>query len=601
MFADENAEDNTINVSKIAIYDRALSDDEARFLGSIASTELVMLTNPYLQNAKTDGITVMWEMSQNIPMTLEYGADDSYGSTVIPTTIPSGAVGSYIYKAEITGLDEASEYHFRVFGPEDEAFSGDRTFTTFTNAEVDFNFGMWGDSQGTNHGVWSADPYAPTPSMMDHMVAQGVEFGFSVGDLAEWGGSYSDTRNYYLDRIAEHLGQAVPWFNAWGNHDGPSGVVMRNFADMPSEDRGGPYNSGFGSFSYEYGGVLFIAIDYFSDQDISNGYLESVLQAHPDARFTVLGVHVPVYGERWINGNAGYRATLQPLAEQYGIDVIVSGHTHEYNRGTLNGVNYIVTGQASWLDHTEVIVHDWPHMVAGGAQDIPGEWAVESSPGVLGPPQPIVGGLVNGYTEFIVSGHTMEVRMHGFNADGSYIGVLDNFLISNTISGDFDGDEDVDGDDFLVWQSGFGITDGATFSDGDGDADGDVDGDDFLIWQSQFGTASGGGSAVIVSGAPSGPVRGGDVRFSITTLQTDTLKEDPLRHEQVDRREIRTAKAFETLRMRDTRVERATRAAFDARDRSATDPNDRTLERDSIRDGRDAPFNGIASHRARFR
>ncbi len=59
------------------------------------------------------------------------------------------------------------------------------------------------------------------------------------------------------------------------------------------------------------------------------------------------------------------------------------------------------------------------------------------------------------------------------------------------IPGDFDSDGDVDGDDFLIWQSGFGSTDGAQLSDGDSDGDGDVDGDDFLSWQVNFGTESG--------------------------------------------------------------------------------------------------------------
>ena len=58
---------------------------------------------------------------------------------------------------------------------------------------------------------------------------------------------------------------------------------------------------------------------------------------------------------------------------------------------------------------------------------------------------------------------------------------------------DFDNDGDVDGDDFLAWQGGFGMASGATQTDGDYDNDGDVDGDDFLGWQSEFG--SGGAAA----------------------------------------------------------------------------------------------------------
>ena len=57
---------------------------------------------------------------------------------------------------------------------------------------------------------------------------------------------------------------------------------------------------------------------------------------------------------------------------------------------------------------------------------------------------------------------------------------------------DFDEDGDVDGDDFLIWQSSFGNDDG-----GDADDDGDTDGDDFLIWQTQFGTANGNASSAM--------------------------------------------------------------------------------------------------------
>ena len=45
---------------------------------------------------------------------------------------------------------------------------------------------------------------------------------------------------------------------------------------------------------------------------------------------------------------------------------------------------------------------------------------------------------------------------------------------------DFNSDGDVDGDDFLKWQRGFGT--GTTFAEGDADFDGDVDGSDLSIW-----------------------------------------------------------------------------------------------------------------------
>jgi len=51
------------------------------------------------------------------------------------------------------------------------------------------------------------------------------------------------------------------------------------------------------------------------------------------------------------------------------------------------------------------------------------------------------------------------------------------------LDADFDKDFDVDGDDFGIWETSFGIDDMA-----DADADGDSDGADFLAWQRQFGS-----------------------------------------------------------------------------------------------------------------
>jgi hypothetical protein len=64
------------------------------------------------------------------------------------------------------------------------------------------------------------------------------------------------------------------------------------------------------------------------------------------------------------------------------------------------------------------------------------------------------------------------------------------FLYGPPTSADFDGDDDVDGADFLSWQRGVGLAGSAGLSDGDADGDHDVDGGDLAIWQSQFGAAS---------------------------------------------------------------------------------------------------------------
>jgi hypothetical protein len=62
-------------------------------------------------------------------------------------------------------------------------------------------------------------------------------------------------------------------------------------------------------------------------------------------------------------------------------------------------------------------------------------------------------------------------------------------IISPPTTGDFDGDGDKDGADFLRWQRGLGITTGAALGQGDGNGDGDVDAADLAAWKSQFATS----------------------------------------------------------------------------------------------------------------
>lgn len=58
-------------------------------------------------------------------------------------------------------------------------------------------------------------------------------------------------------------------------------------------------------------------------------------------------------------------------------------------------------------------------------------------------------------------------------------------VLGSSTSADFNDDGIVDGEDFLIWQRGFGT--GTTLGEGDADGDGDVDADDLTEWQSSYG------------------------------------------------------------------------------------------------------------------
>ena len=71
--------------------------------------------------------------------------------------------------------------------------------------------------------------------------------------------------------------------------------------------------------------------------------------------------------------------------------------------------------------------------------------------------------------------------------DTSQLPISGELSVLAGLQGDFDGDDDVDGYDFMIWQRGAGTTAGATVADGDADFDGDVDGHDLALWQANYG------------------------------------------------------------------------------------------------------------------
>jgi hypothetical protein len=392
----------------------------------------VFLANPFLQNLKPDGISLMWELDYTVPCTVEFGLTNTYGSSVAAASEDSG-FSSTIYKTVLTGLEPYTTYHYRVIAS--DTITEDRVFRTGTEEPIDFAFSVWGDSQGTNYGAYPADPYEPTNAMLRHMRDDPeIHLGTNAGDLAEDGASYSMSHDYYVDRVAKNLGQSKAWFSAWGNHDAGRSAPLRKFADFPSQDRidlidGLAPTPGWGSYSFDYAGCHFIMIDDNTRHSDVLQWVEGDLQseANQNARFTFVYVHRPPYCEVWLSGESIYQTSLVPLMVEYGVDACFSGHTHGYMRGFKNGVYYCITGGGSWLDTGELLVYDWPFMTVGGYHPL----AMDTSPLGLGG----YSGMVNEYVKVSVTGNTWRAVAMCFRPSGQFFGIIDEFGATEETSG----------------------------------------------------------------------------------------------------------------------------------------------------------------------
>jgi hypothetical protein len=127
--------------------------------------------------------------------------------------------------------------------------------------------------------------------------------------------------------------------------------------------------------------------------------------------------------------------------------------------------------------------------VAGGNSS-----SILSEGRLLGATPIVAGGTISlGNAAQIGGAHDLQF-FYGLPDGSTYRGLVEYI---SAVPGDFDSDGDVDGADFVAWQTNFPKPNGATLAQGDADGDGDVDGADFVVWQTNFPFTPGPGAAPV--------------------------------------------------------------------------------------------------------
>ena len=120
-----------------------------------------------------------------------------------------------------------------------------------------------------------------------------------------------------------------------GNHD-----VMDDNADANVEALGMPGRW----YSERLGDLLFVALD---SNDLSSdqlAWLDDVL-ADTDAPWKIVALHHPPYSSGYQGSDLEARRLVSPIVERHGVQLVLSGHEHDYERShPIDGVTYIVSG-----------------------------------------------------------------------------------------------------------------------------------------------------------------------------------------------------------------------------------------------------------------
>jgi hypothetical protein len=288
---------------------------------------------PYLQNVTQTSITVMWETGEPADSRVDYGLTADYGQHA------ASAQPAKIHEVTLTGLQPETRYHYRVAST--GAASDDATFDTAIQPATPFRFCVWGDSQS------HPEVFGPIAAAM---AKEQPRLAVCVGDSVSDGEDYAQWKERLFDPAAP-LMRTAPVYVAIGNHEKNSHWFYDYLSYPAPEDY----------YAFTYGNSRFVIVDTQQDyapQSAQYRWLEKEL-ASPEAQnatWLFAFHHKPGYCEGWdsiaYDGEEDVRRHLMPLFEKYAVDLVFNGHAHDYERGFMNGVHYIISGGGGGtLDH----------------------------------------------------------------------------------------------------------------------------------------------------------------------------------------------------------------------------------------------------------
>lgn len=135
------------------------------------------------------------------------------------------------------------------------------------------------------------------------------------------------------------LKSGVQFFAALGNHDSRAQEAYAPF-----------HMGGRRYYSYTTGDVRFVALDTNLLDAAQLAWLEQTLSASRED-WIICYFHHPLYSDGARHGSSvDMRVVLEPLFVKYGVDVVLSGHDHVYERiKPQQGISYFVSGAGGQL------------------------------------------------------------------------------------------------------------------------------------------------------------------------------------------------------------------------------------------------------------
>ncbi len=307
-----------------------------------------IIRGPYLQNATSNSMTVRWRTFAHSSSSIRYGTDINNLNLSFTRSNKN-----YNHELILNNLQPATRYYYAVYNEDHALAEADSNQYFQTNPllgqAVPTTVWVLGDC-----GTKNANQRAVRDAYYNYIGENHTDALLFLGDNA-----YDDgTDNEYQRAIFENMYEAIlRKTNAWsciGNHDvhsanatNQSGPYFDIF-NLPKQGEAGGVPSGTEAYySFDYGNIHFVVLNSNNLTGLIVGspmynWCRSDLQ-NTNADWIISLWHHPPYTKGSHNSDieqnlVQMRQNFLPLLEANGVDLVLCGHSHSYERSYfLNG------------------------------------------------------------------------------------------------------------------------------------------------------------------------------------------------------------------------------------------------------------------------
>jgi hypothetical protein len=342
-FADDNGEDNLIDVAAVQLYDLDLGAEELADLGGYGHEipgPPSYLMQPYLQSPTSSSIHIGWHSIGGVASHLEYGLDENLGSqkpALLSTLDPS----TFWHDAQLSGLDPDTRYFYRcVSGADTSQVEVFKTQAADDAENQHIRFMVYGDNrtEADQHEAVVRAFRDKALELYGPNLEEGINLVLNVGDIVTTGTVLSQYQTEYFYPISS-VSKHVPYMVSIGNHEVEAAYY---YEYMRYEDFAGAEGEKY--YAFNVGPVLFVGLNSNTQGETQLTWLETVLDAaelDSGIDWVFVYLHHPGRSELWPDGNTAWvNDSVIPILVDHGkVEGLFYGHSHNYERGVTNEGN----------------------------------------------------------------------------------------------------------------------------------------------------------------------------------------------------------------------------------------------------------------------